>query len=115
MTTEAEILDAAFHQWGLEPQMLMVAEEAVKLAHEIFKWKRARSRLKTVDAEIPLIERVAIQGAFKKAQDHVIDEAMDVRLMLKQLEVMLPGKYADVYQEKLMAMAQKLRNRGVNL
>jgi len=113
--TESEILDAAYHTWGLVPQMLMVGEESVELAHAIFKWNRARRRLNEVDAEMDLVERKAIQRAFKKAEENVIDEAMDVRLMLRQLEVMLPGKYVDVYEEKLMATVQKLRNEGVQI
>jgi len=113
--TESEILDAAYHTWGLVPQMLMVGEESVELCHAIFKWRRARARLNKVDAEMDLVHRQAIQRAFVKAEEKVIDEAMDVRLMLRQLEVMLPGKYVDVYEEKLQAAAQKLRNAGVQI
>lgn len=113
--SESEILDAAYHTWGLEPQMLMVGEESVELAHAIFRWRRARARLNKVDAEMDLDERKEIQRAFVKAEEKVIDEAMDVRLMLRQLEVMLPGKYVDIYQEKLQEAAKKLRNAGVQI
>lgn len=38
-----EISIAAVDIWGLEAQMLMVAEEAVEVAHAIMKWRRGKS------------------------------------------------------------------------
>ena len=39
-----EISQAAVEIWGLEAQMLMVAEEGVEVAHAILKWRRAWKR-----------------------------------------------------------------------
>jgi len=41
MTYKNKVLKAAVDLWGLEPQMLMVGEEAVELSHAVFKWRRA--------------------------------------------------------------------------
>jgi len=36
-----EISQIAVETWGLEAQMLMVAEEATEVAHAVLKWRRA--------------------------------------------------------------------------
>ncbi len=123
--TESEILDAAYHTWGLVPQMLMVGEEANELTKTIFKWRRARVKVlkhkntkvipKDFDQANYELVLTALERSFKKAEERVVDEAMDVRLMLRQLEVMLPADYVALYEKKLQACAQKLRNAGVQI
>ena len=117
MSYKNKVLKAATDLWGLEPQMMMVGEEAVELAHAIFKWRRAYTKY----VECPGmddndgIERMAISRALVKATDKVRDEAMDALLMIDQLKMMQPADYDTLYEEKLEACAQKLRNRGVKI
>lgn len=112
------VFEAALEEWGLVPQMLMVAEEAVELAHAVLKWRRAHAKWET----FPPAERMdqyreylEAYAALSKAGRKVIDEASDVRLMLDQLEILLPGNYEGAYEEKLQACIDKLRSKGVEL
>ena len=115
MNYKNKVLKAAVDLWGLEPQMLMVGEEAVELSHAIFKWRRAYVKYLACPDDIDELERTAISRALVKATDKVRDEAMDTLLMIDQLKVMQPADYVSLYEEKLQACAQKLMNRGVKI
>ena len=114
MNYKNKVFKAAADLWGLEPQMMMVGEEAVELAHAIFKWRRAYKKYLACPDDMEL-ERTAISRALVKATDKVRDEAMDALFMIDQLKVMQPADYNTLYEEKLEACAQKLRNHGVQL
>lgn len=115
MNFKNKVLEAAHDLWGLEPQMLMVGEESTELAHAVFKWRRAYRKYWSCPDDADELERKAISRALVKATDHVRDEAMDVLLMIDQLRMMQPADYDTLYEEKLQACAQKLRNAGVQV
>lgn len=100
--TARELYEQAMETWGGEAQMLMVGEEALELGHAIFKWHRAwrkHNKYRDFDTQIEL----------NKAIEHLIGEAMDVRLMLQQLEILQPGPYQDVFEAKFQAFADKVQ------
>ncbi len=115
MNFKNKVLKAALDLWGLEPQMLMVGEEATELTHAIFKWRRAYRKYWTCPDDADELERKGISRALVKATDKVRDEAMDVQLMIDQLKIMYPADYDTLYEEKLQACAQKLMNLGVKI
>lgn len=115
MNFKNKVLKAAHDLWGLEPQMLMVGEEATELTHAIFKWRRAYRKYLACPDDADELERTAISRALGKAAEKVRDEAMDVQFMIDQLKMMQPADYDTLYEKKLQACAQKLMNRGVKI
>ena len=115
LTFKYQVLCAAHSRWGLEPQMLMVGEEAVELAHAIFKWRRANKKYLDVTPDASKAEKQEALNKLLDAIAHVKDEAMDALLMIDQLKVMYPDDYDALYDEKLQACAEKLRSRGVQI
>jgi len=114
-----EISKAAVETWGLEAQMLMVAEEALELSHAVLKWRRAwkkynKAGISLIREEDPL-ESKAYQRYLEKTVKAVKKEAMQMFFMLDQLQVMLPGDYESVLEGVLADCIQLLRNRGVEI
>lgn len=113
-----DISRAAVDTWGMEDQMLMVAEEAVELSHAVLKWRRALKKYNTAGISLireDAIEPKAYQRYLEKTVKEVKTEAMQMFFMLDQLQVMLPGDYESVLEEVLADCAQLLRNRGVEI
>lgn len=116
-----EISQAAVDIWGLEAQMLMVAEEAVEVAHAIMKWRRAWKRYNkkgislTRLEEDGILEEKAYARALEKTVDNVRVEAMQMLFMLDQLQVMQPGDYESILEKELMDTRQLLIARGAKL
>ena len=113
-----DVSRAAVDQWGLEAQMLMVAEEATELAHAVLKHRRALKYNKTgvsLTRDQEPITSQAYQRSLEKAIKAVQLEAMQTLFMLDQLQVMLPGDYESVLETVLADAAQRLRNRGVDI
>jgi len=114
-----DISKAAVDTWGMEDQMLMVAEEAVELSHAVLKWRRAwekynKAGISLTREEDPL-ESKAYQRSLEVTVKAVKKEAMQVFFMLDQLQVMLPGDYESVLEGVLADCAQLLRNRGIEV
>lgn len=118
MTIMREISQSAVDLWGLEPQMLMVAEESVELTHAILKWRRAWKKYNSQGVPTTReqdIKSKAISRALERAIENVKLEAMQVFFMIDQLHVMLPGDYESILEIVLDECAQRLRNRGVDI
>lgn len=114
-----DISRAAVDTWGIEDQMLMVAEEAVELSHAVLKWRRAwkkynKAGISLIREDDP-IESKAYQRTLEKKIKDVQKEAMQMHFMLDQLQVMLPGDYESVLDGVLADCTQLLRNRGVEV
>lgn len=116
-----KISQAAVDIWGLEPQMLMVAEEATELAHAVLKWRRAWKRYNkrgvslTRLEENGAIEEKAYARALEKATENIRVEAMQMLFMIDQLQVMQPGNYESILEKELMDTRQLLISRGAKL
>ena len=114
-----DVSRAAVDQWGLEAQMLMVAEEATELAHAVLKHRRALKKYNKTGVSLTRdqepITSQAYQRSLEKAIKAVQLEAMQTLFMLDQLQVMLPGDYESVLETVLADAAQRLRNRGVDI
>lgn len=116
-----KVSQAAVETWGLEDQMLMVAEEGVEVAHAVLKWRRAWKRYNkrgislTRLEEDGTLEDKAYARALEKVTQKLRVEAMQMLFMLDQLQVMQPGDYESVLEEVLMDTTQKLKNRGVDI
>lgn len=113
-----EVSKAAVKTWGLEPQMLMLGEESSELDHAVHKWHRAHLKYMNfgvVTTRQQQIEYKVVTRDLKDAEKHLIKEAMDVALMLAQLEVMIPADYDTAYEKVIQACAVKLRTRGVEI
>lgn len=114
---------AAVELWGVEDQMLMVAEEGVELAHAVMKWRRAWKKYNKAgisltregDSIEASVETQAHQRYLVKMTENLRKEAMQTLYMIDQLQVMHPGDYEGVLEEVLADAAQKLRNRGVEI
>ena len=105
--------------WGIEAQMLMVAEEAIELSHAVLKWRRAWKKYNKSGASLTRdddpIESKAHQRTLERRIKNVKEEAMQVFFMLDQLQVMLPGDYESILEEAIDDYAQLLRSRGVKI
>jgi len=114
-----DISRAAVDTWGIEDQMLMVAEEGIELSHAILKWRRAwkkynKAGISLIREDDPL-ESKAYQRALEKRVKAVQKEAMQIFFMLDQLQVMLPGDYESILEEVLVDCTHLLRERGVDI
>ncbi len=114
-----DVSRAAVERWGLEDQMLMVAEEAIELSHAVLKHRRALKKYNKTGVSLTRdndpIESQAYQRSLEKTIKAVQLEAMQTLFMLDQLQVMLPGDYESVLETVLADAAQLLRNRGVDI
>lgn len=118
-----EIAKAAVEHWGLEAQMLMVAEEGIELAHAVLKWRRAyikysqtgalMTRDDQTDDEI-LIDKAHSRTLLKTIKNVQV-EAMQVIFMIEQLKIMQPGDYQTILEDELKDCASLLRQRGVKI
>jgi len=114
---------AAVELWGLEDQMMMVAEEAVEVAHAVMKWRRANKRYNKAGvtlsrenlSENEVLQKKAHENALAQRVYNLQKEAMQMLYMIDQLQVMLPGKYEDILEEVLMDARDKITERGGNL
>ena len=116
-----EISQVAVEMWGLEAQMLMVAEEGIEVAHAVLKWRRAWKRynkrgisLTRLDGEEHLEDK-AYARALAKAIENLQTEAMQMIFMLDQLQVMQPGDYETILERELQDTRQLLIQRGAKL
>jgi len=111
---------AAVELWGLEDQMMMVAEEAVEVAHAVMKWRRANKRYNKAGVTLSRENLSETEVLRKKAHENELaqrvlnlqTEAMQMLYMIDQLQVMLPGKYEDILQKVLMDARAKIIERG---
>ena len=116
-----EISQAAVEIWGLEAQMLMVAEEATELAHAVLKWRRAWKRYNkrgislTRLEEDEHIEEKAYSRALEKVVENLQVEAMQMLFMIDQLQVMQPGDYETILEKELQDTRQLLIQRGAKI
>ena len=114
-----KVSTAAVDHWGIEAQMLMVAEEAVELAHAVLKWRRAWKKYNKTGASLTRdedpIESKAHQRYLEKTIKAVRTEAMQTFFMLDQLQVMLPGDYESILETVINDCALLLQNRGVEI
>ncbi len=114
-----DVSRAAVDKWGNEAQMLMVAEEAVELAHAVLKWRRCWKKYNKQGIDLTResngTERQAISRTLEKAIKNVRLEAMQLFFMIDQLQLMLPGDYESVLEDVLEDSAQLLRTRGVDI
>jgi hypothetical protein len=112
-----DVSRAAVDHWGIEAQMLMVAEEAIELSHAILKWRRAWKKYNRIGASLTRdddpIESKAYQRTLEKRIKNVQKEAMQLFFMLDQLQVMLPGDYESILEEVINDCADLLHSRGV--
>ncbi len=118
-----EISKAAVETWGLDAQMLMVAEEALELAHAVLKWRRAYKKYSSTEASLTSAdlgenEYLAEQAHARvllKAVKHVQIEAMQVIFMIDQLKLMQPGDYQKILEDELKDTMNRLRQKGVEI
>ena len=108
---------AAVNHWGIEAQMLMVAEECVEVTHAVLKWRRAWKKYNKTGASLTRdddpIESKAHQRALESRVKKVKEEAMQLFFMLDQLQVMLPGDYESILEEVIHDTIALLKIRGV--
>lgn len=116
------ISEAAIDIWGFEAQMLMVAEEALELAHAIMKHRRAFKRYSASGATltrdedaIDALGEKAYARNLAKVSKQVQVEAMQVTFMIDQLKLMLPGDYTTILEAELEDTANLLRQRGAKI
>ena len=128
-----DVSRAAVERWGMEDQMLMVAEEALELSHAVLKHRRALKKYnesqaileKAVSEEGLDLSHISLDRRVLKKNESTANltkairavqlEAMQTLFMLDQLQVMLPGNYESVLETVLADAAQRLRNRGVDI
>ena len=119
-----EISKAAVETWGMEDQMLMVAEEALELSHAVLKWRRAWKRYSMTGASLTrddvgeedeILTEKAHARALAKAVKQVQIEAMQVTFMIDQLKLMQPGDYQQILEDELKDAVNLLRQRGVEI
>lgn len=118
-----EISKAAVEHWGIEDQMLMVAEESIELAHAVLKWRRAWKKYLKIRALIiindftddEILENKAHSRNLLKTIKNVQFEAMQVFFMIDQLKIMQPGDYQTILEEILKDATNLLRQRGVKI
>lgn len=116
-----KVSEAAVEIWGLEAQMLMVAEEAVELSHAVLKWRRTWKRYNkrgvslTRLEEDESLEKKAYARALDKAVQHLQTEAVQMLFMIDQLQVMQPGDYESLLEKEVKDTMDLLRNRGVEI
>ena len=110
---------AAVSLWGHEDQMLMVAEEALELAHAVHKWRRAYKKynragvnLTRVQETTEKLETRAHQRYLEKCEEAVQLEAMQLLFMIDQLQVMLPGCYDEILDDVLRDATKRIQERG---
>jgi len=117
------ISQAAVDTWGLEAQMLMVAEEALELGHAVLKWRRAWKRYSRTGASLTrddigedeILAEKAHARTLAKAVKHVQVEAMQVTFMIDQLKLMQPGDYQQILEDELKDTMNLLRQREVEI
>lgn len=117
-----EISVKAVETWGLEAQMLMVAEEGTEIAHAVLKWIRAYKRYNKKGVALTRenlsddekLRNKAYERYLAKKVFEVQKEAMQMLFMIDQLQVMLPGKYEEILEEVLVDATDRLRERGVD-
>lgn len=126
-----QISQACIDIWGFDAQMLMVAEEALELAHAVLKHRRAFKRYSAsgasltrdeefrdvdyVDPHTRQLTEKAHARVLAKVIKSVQTEAMQVTFMIDQLKLMLPGDYTTILEAELEDTANLLRQRGANL
>lgn len=118
-----EISQAAVDTWGLEAQMLMVAEEGLELAHAVLKWRRAWKKYSKTGASLTrdelsedeILTEKAHARYLLKAVKQVQIEAMQVTFMIDQLKIMQPGDYQTILEDELKDAMSLLRQRGVEI
>ena len=113
-----EVAQAAVDTWGLEAQMLMVAEEGIELAHAVLKWRRAwkkynKSGISLTRDEDDTLTNKAVARSLEKATKNVQTEAAQVLLMIAQLQIMQPADYDTILEAVVLDCRQLLENRGV--
>ncbi len=116
--TMRQVSQAAVDLWGIEDQVLMVAEEAVELAHAVLKWRRAWKKYNKTGISLireDTLEAKAYQRALEKRVKAVQKESMQMLFMIDQLQVMLPGDYEDILDHVLADAVILLQNRGVDI
>ena len=114
---------AAIELWGLEDQMMMVAEEAIEVAHAVMKWRRAHKRYNKAGitltretlSENDVLTNKAHERALAERVFNLQKEAMQMLFMIDQLQVMLPGKYEEILDEVLLDARDRITERGGNL
>jgi len=117
------ISKASVDTWGLEPQMLMVAEECIEVAHAVMKWNRAYKKYTRDGASLTRFSEDDLEGlaeqaharVLMKATKHLQEEAMQLTFMLDQLQIMQPGDYKKIMDEVLQDATNRLRQRGVKI
>lgn len=122
-TMMRNISQAAVDTWGLEAQMLMVAEEALELGHAVLKWRRAWMKYSMTGASLTrddigedeILAEKAYARALAKAVKQVQIEAMQVTFMIDQLKLMQPGDYQSILEDELKDAMNLLRQRGVEI
>ena len=118
-----EISQDAVDLWGIEAQMLMVAEEATEVAHAVLKWRRAWKRYNSMGislsredlTETALLRNKAHERNLAKRVQALQTEAMQMLFMLDQVQIMHPGQYEDILQGVLNDARQRIaerQNRG---
>ena len=112
MSFKNEVLKAALAAWPLEIQMLNIAEKSTDLTKAIFECHRAYKKYWKCPDDADDTVCMAISRALKKAAANVADKAMEVLLMIDLLKMLYPADYVTLYEEKLQAFAQDLKNRG---
>lgn len=115
-----DVSRAAVNRWGIEDQMLMVAEEGIELSHAVLKWRRAYKHYNKKGVDLTRDEDETLmskgrQRGLEKAVEHVRLEAMQVLFMLDQLQVMLPGDYESTLEGVINDCVQLLQKRGVEI
>jgi NTP pyrophosphatase (non-canonical NTP hydrolase) len=91
---ERELYILAEATWGRTAQMMMLFEEVGELLQAVGKWSRAKDATETIDAQRALV-----------------DEIVDVRIMLGQLEVMIgltPALTRAQHEKKIKRLERRL-------
>ena len=106
-----QVFKAAVKEFGVDGQMDVAAEECAELIQAIIKLGRAE-RGQYWGGRSPRIEDKAHEASLLKRTENLVKEVADVQIMLDQIRFMMPGKYAEAYEDALQKFAQELRNRG---
>ncbi|MFC1696897.1 hypothetical protein ACFL1H_01065 [Nanoarchaeota archaeon] len=93
---EEELFSKAIKEWGVHPQLDMCIEEMAELIKEINKWKRNWSEH---------------QG---NVPHSIIEEYVDVKIMLKQLEIYCRNSdvnFDNLVQVKKNEKIERIKNK----
>jgi len=108
---ELQVFEAAVKEFGVDGQMDVAMEECSELIQSIIKLRRAEKG-QYWGGRSPCIEDKAHEATVLKRMENLVKEVADVQIMLDQIRFMVPGKYAEAYEDALKKFAQELRNRG---